>query len=185
MIFSVSNEGIQWTLDFRPDSVTITVKDLDQNITIISQEIPLAAWELLLSQTQHFLDNLLPRIPITQNQERTMEVRDETLSSVRAHDLDTSSYQLTYLEAIEFNWENSQLDLVFRPGKDTPSLQQHLTIYRSRDQLKTPLNWTKRKSRRTLLLLHRHPSLSDPWNFPGCRESRFWSKSRKCTRLCF
>ena len=29
MIFSVSNDGIQWTLDFGPDSVTISVKDLD------------------------------------------------------------------------------------------------------------------------------------------------------------
>ena len=37
MIFSVSNDGIQWTLDFGPDSVTIAVKDLLQNITISSQ----------------------------------------------------------------------------------------------------------------------------------------------------
>ena len=36
--------------------------------------------------------------------------------------LDTSSYQLSDLEDIEFNWENSQLgmDAVFRPGIDTP-----------------------------------------------------------------
>ena len=37
MIFSVSNDGIHWTLDFGPDSVTIAVNDLDQNITISSQ----------------------------------------------------------------------------------------------------------------------------------------------------
>ena len=38
-----------------------------------------------------------------------------------ARDLDTSSYQLTDLEEIEFNWEKSQLDMdvVFRPGRDT------------------------------------------------------------------
>ena len=54
MIFSVSNDGIQWTLDFGPDSVTIAVNDLDQNIAISSQEIPLAAWQLLLSQRQDF-----------------------------------------------------------------------------------------------------------------------------------
>ena len=30
MILSVSNDGIQWTLDFGPDSVTFTIKDLDQ-----------------------------------------------------------------------------------------------------------------------------------------------------------
>ena len=81
MIFSVSNDGIQWTLDFGPDSVTIAVNDLDQNITVSSQEIPLAAWQLLLCQRQVFLDNHLPRVPITQNQEVTMEIRDEVLAS--------------------------------------------------------------------------------------------------------
>ena len=50
-----------------------------------------------------------------------MEMRDEVLSSVGAQDLDTSSYQVPDLEDIEFNWENSQLDMdaVFRPGIDT------------------------------------------------------------------
>ena len=67
MIFSVSNDGIQWTLDFGPDSVTIAINDLDQNKTISSQEIPLAAWQLLLSQRQDFLNNHLARVPITPN----------------------------------------------------------------------------------------------------------------------
>ena len=122
MIFSVSSDGIQWTLDFGPDSVTIAVYDLDQNLTISSQEIPLAAWQLLLSQRQDFLDNHLPRVPVTENQEGTMEMRDEVLSNVGAQDLDTSSYQVSDLDDIEFNWENSQLDMdaVFRPGTDTP-----------------------------------------------------------------
>ena len=125
MIFSVSSDGIQWTLDFGPESVTIAVNDLEQNITISSQEIPLAAWQLLLSQRQDFLNNHLARVPITPNQEGTMEMRDEVLSSVGAQDLDTSSYQVSDLEDIEFNWEDSQLDMdsVFRPGIegiDTP-----------------------------------------------------------------
>ena len=49
-------------------------------------------------------------------------MRDELLSSVGAQHLDTSSYQLSDLEDIEFNWENSQMDrdAVFRPGKGTP-----------------------------------------------------------------
>ena len=77
---------------------------------------------MLLSQRQDFLDNYLPRVPITENQEGTMEIREKVLASVRAQDLDTSSYQVTDLEDIEFNWENSQLyvDAVFRPGIDTP-----------------------------------------------------------------
>ena len=51
-----------------------------------------------------------------------MEMRDKVLSSVGAQDLDTSSYQTSDLEDIEFNWENSELemDAVFRPGIDTP-----------------------------------------------------------------
>ena len=49
-------------------------------------------------------------------------MRDEVLSSVGAQDLDTSSYQVSDLEEIEFNWEISQLkmDAVFRSGIDTP-----------------------------------------------------------------
>ena len=122
MIFSVSSDGIQWILDFGLDSVTIAVNDLDQNITISSQEIPLAAWQLLLSQRQDFLDNHLPRVPITQNQEGTMEMRDEVLSTVGAQDLDTSSYQVSDLEYIEFSWEDPAvgMDSVYRPGIDTP-----------------------------------------------------------------
>ena len=122
MIFSVSNDGIQWTLDFGPDSFTIAEIDLNQNIRISSQEIPLHSWQLLLSQRQDFLDNHLPRVPITQNQEGTMEMRGEVLSGVGAQDLDTSSYQVSDLEDVEFNWDISQLemDAMFKPGIDTP-----------------------------------------------------------------
>ena len=119
MIFSVSIDGIQWTLDFGPDSVTNAVNDFDQNITIGSKETPLAAWQLLLSQSQDFLDNNLPRVPMTPNQRGTFEMREEVLSSVGAQVLDTSSYQLSDLEDIELNWENSELDAVIRAGIDT------------------------------------------------------------------
>ena len=107
MIVSVSNDRIQWTLIFGPDSVTIAVFDLVQNITISSQEIPLASWQLLLSERQDLLDNPLSRVPITQNQKGTMEMRVEVLSSVGSQDLDTSSYQVSDLEDIKFKWENS------------------------------------------------------------------------------
>ena len=122
MIFSVSSDRTQWTFDFGPDSVTIAVIDLVQNIAASSQEIHPAAWQLLLSQRQDFLDNHLSRMPITQNQEGTMDMRDEVLSSMGAQDPDTSSYQVSDLEDIEFNWEYPQLDMdaVFRPCIDTP-----------------------------------------------------------------
>ena len=149
MIFSVSNDGIQWTLDFGPDSVTIAVNDLDQNLTISSQEKPLAAWHLVLSQRQDFLDNHLPRVPITQNQEGTMETRDEVLSSVRAQDLDTSSYQVSDREDIEFNWENSQLDMdaVFRPGIDTPFSPTTLDDSSMEGSVKNPIVLDEKEDR--------------------------------------
>ena len=51
-----------------------------------------------------------------------MEMRDEVHSNVGAQDLDTSSYQVSDLKDIEFNWENSkfEMDAVFRPGIYTP-----------------------------------------------------------------
>ena len=122
MIFSVSKDEIQWFLDFGPDSVTTAVNGLGQIITISSQGVLLVAWHLLLSQKQDFLNNLLARVPITPNHEKTIEMRKEVLPSVGVQNLDTSSYQVSDLEEIEFNWENSQLnmDAVFRPGIDTP-----------------------------------------------------------------
>ena len=83
--------------------------------------MPLSAWQLLFSQGQVFLDNQLGRVPVTPNQQGAHEMRDELTSSVGVQDLDTSRYQLTDLEDIEFNWENSRLDMdaVFRPGIDT------------------------------------------------------------------
>ena len=121
MIISVSNDGIQWIFVFGPDSVTISVNYLDQNVANSSQEKPLAACQLLLSQRQNFLKNHLGQVLITPNQQGTFEMREEVLSSVGAQNLDTSSYQVSDLEDIEFNWEISQLDMdaVFRPGIDT------------------------------------------------------------------
>ena len=89
MIFLVSYDGIEWSLDFGPYSVTLTVKDLVQGMTISSQEILLAAWSLLLSQKQKSLSNHLAQVPVTPNQQGTHEMRDDVLSSVGAQDMDT------------------------------------------------------------------------------------------------
>ena len=122
MQLTVSDNGTQWILDFGPDSVVLSVKDLDENITISSLEIPLAAWSLLLSQRLEFLDNHLPRVPKAPNQQGTFEMGEEVLSSVRAQDTDTSGYELSDLEDIEFSWEDPAVDVdsVYRPGIDTP-----------------------------------------------------------------
>ena len=169
MIFSVSKDGIQWTLDFGPDSVTIAVNDLHQNISISSLEIPLAAWQLLLSQRQDFLNNHPERVPITPNEDGTMEMRDEVLSSVGAQDLDTRSYQVSDLEDIEFNCENSQLemDAVSRPGIGTP-----FCVGRRGRQGECSSSINTR-------VCHTHRTSQ------AAEKSNFWSKNGKCTRLCF
>ena len=124
MNFLVSKFGIEWFLDFRPELVTLTVKDLVQEMTKFSQEILMAAWSLLLSQRQQFFNNHLARVTVTPNQQGAHEMRDEVLSSVRAQEgLDTSGLQVyADLDDVEFYWENDQLDVhaVFRSGYDTP-----------------------------------------------------------------
>ena len=121
MQFTVSSNGTQWTFDFRPDSVVLSVKDLDDNLTISCLEIPLAAGSLLLSKRQEFLDNHWARVPITPNQQGAFEMR-EVLSSVGAQDTDTRGYELSDIEDIEFSWEDPAVDMdsVYRPGIDTP-----------------------------------------------------------------
>ena len=119
--FTVSNNGTQWTLDFGPDSVVLSVKDLDENLRISSLELQLAAWSLLLSQRE-VLDNHLPRVPITPSQQGTFEMREEVLSSVGAQDTDTSGYELSDLKDHEFSWKYPAVDMgsVYWPGIDTP-----------------------------------------------------------------
>ena len=122
MIFSVSNDGFEWSFDCEPVSVTLTVKDLVQKMTISSRGTPLVVWSLLLSQKQEGLNNHLARVPVTPKQQGKLAIRDEVLSSVGAQDMDTSGYQVSDLDYVEFYWENDQLDVdaVFRPGIATP-----------------------------------------------------------------
>ena len=136
MQFTNSINGKQWILDFGPDSVVLSVRDLDENLTISSLEIPLAAWSLLPSQKRELLDNHLPRVPLTPNQQGTFETREEVLSSVGAQDTDTQGYELSDLEDIEFNWEDPAVDMdsVYGPGKDTsfsPSIFDYIKRERS------------------------------------------------------
>ena len=72
-------------------------------------------------QRQDFLNNHLAQVPIIPEQEGSMEMKDQVLSSVGAQDMDTSGYQVFDVDDIEYHWENDQLDIyaVFRPGIDT------------------------------------------------------------------
>ena len=118
MIFSVSIDAAERSLDCGPDSVALNLKDLVQGFTKSSQEIPLAAWSLSLSQAKELLNNHIAQDPVTPNQQGTHELR----ADVGAQDTDTSGYQVSDLDDVELYWENSQLDVdaVFRPGIDTP-----------------------------------------------------------------
>ena len=111
MIFSVSNNGIEWSLDFRPDSVTLNAKGLLPEMTLKSQETSLAASSLLMSQRQNFLNNHLAGIPVTPNQDWTLKMKDEVLSSVGAQDMGTSGCYMSDHGEVQFNWENDQLDV--------------------------------------------------------------------------
>ena len=98
-------------------------------------------------------------------------MRDEVLSSVGAQDLDTSSYQKTDLQDIDFNWENSQLegDAVFRPGIDTlfsPTTFDGLSMERS---VENPILLVEEEDKANTAPSTR-PKLPDPRNLAGCSE---------------
>ena len=122
MFFSAFNDSIECSLDFGPGSVTLTVKDLVEEVTRSSQEITKAAWILLLSQSQHFLKNHLARFPITPNEQETKQMPDDVLSSVGVQNMHTSGYQVSDLEDNEANWEDVDLnmDAKFRTSLGTP-----------------------------------------------------------------
>ena len=62
------------------------------------------------------------RVPISPNQEGTMEMKDENLSSIGAKDMDASGYQVSGMDDVDFHREIDQMDVdaVFRPGIDKP-----------------------------------------------------------------
>ena len=153
MIFSVSNNGFEWSLESGPDSVNLTVKDLVHEKTISSHEILLAAWSFLLAQRQEFLNNHLARIPFTPIQQGTHEMRDKVLWSAGAQVTDTSGCQVSDPNDVEFNWEIDQLDVDVSLDRSLipPFHQKRCTTWRWEIQQKTPFCSTKRKTRRTLL----------------------------------
>ena len=148
-----------WTRFCDSDS---RVKDLVQEMTISSQEIPLAAWSSLLSQRQQFLNNHLAPIPVTPNQQRTHEMRDEVLPCVGAQDMDTNGYRVSAdLDEAEFYWGNDEMEVhdVLERALILAPHQQYLTTWRWQLQQKTPFCSMERKTRRTLLLPQQHQSL--------------------------
>ena len=64
----------------------------------------------------------MPRVPITPNQQGTLELKEEVLSSVEAQDTDTRGNEVSDLEDIEVSWDDPAVDYesVYRLGIDTP-----------------------------------------------------------------
>ena len=71
---------------------------------------------------QAFLDNHVARVPFSLNQQGFVQTWYELLPSVGAQKMDTSGYQVSAQENIEFHWEAYQTntDTVFWSGIDTP-----------------------------------------------------------------
>ena len=59
MIFAVSSDCFEWSLDFGSDSIMLNLIDLKQKLTISSQETPLVACSLLVFQRQNISNNHL------------------------------------------------------------------------------------------------------------------------------
>ena len=123
MIFSVSSDGIEWSLDFGPDSVTLTEKDFVQGMTTCSQEVHLAALSLLMSQRLHFRTTIWREFRLPPTKKGLWKLGAKYFRvSVGAQDKDTSGYQMSALDDVEFYFENDRqdIDAAFTPGIDTP-----------------------------------------------------------------
>ena len=70
------------------------------------------------------------RVQVTRNQQGTHKMKDEVLSSVGVRKMDSSGYQLSDLDDVEFYWDKDQLDVdaAFRSDIDTLFHQKRLTI---------------------------------------------------------
>ena len=87
MIFVDSNEGTQWFLAFGPDSVFLTVKDIVEDSVMSSQESLLPTWKVLVSQREDLLVNRSVQIPMSPNQRKTFEMREEVPTGAGAQQL--------------------------------------------------------------------------------------------------
>ena len=109
-------------------------------------------------------------------------MRDEVFFSVGAKDLDTSSYQVSDLEDIEFNWEDSQLDMdaVFRPGRDTPFSPTTFDDLSKGDQLKTHCVGRGARNGEFCSCSINTRVCQTHGTYQTAEKSRFWNKNRKC-----
>ena len=86
---------MEWSPDFGSDSITLTEKDLVQEVTIGSEEIPHSAWSLLLSQ--RFLEQA--RIQSSNYSQLARDYGYDGRSAIKCRN--TSEYQVSDLGDVE------------------------------------------------------------------------------------
>ena len=78
MTFSVSNNNMNWSLEFGPDTVSLEVQNFADEAVVISIEIPLAVWSLLECQRLRFLEDAISGAPLTEDEQaRPYEVHEQ------------------------------------------------------------------------------------------------------------
>ena len=78
MTFSVSNNPMNWCLDFGIDFVLPEVLNFANEAVLISIEIRSVVWNLLESQKLRFLENAISGAPLTEKQQaRLYEVQEQ------------------------------------------------------------------------------------------------------------
>ena len=78
MIFSVSNNNMNWSLEFGPDTVSLEVQNFADEAVLDSIELPLAVWNLLESQRLRFLEDTISGAPVTEDEQvKPYEVHEQ------------------------------------------------------------------------------------------------------------
>ena len=103
-----------------------------------------------------------------------MEMKDEVVSSVGSQFVDTSGYQVSDLDDVEFYWENDQLDVnaVFRPGIDTPFSSSTFNVFEIGSMPENPNQIDKEQDKEDFLLHPTAPISERPTQPPVLMRSR-------------
>ena len=105
MIFAVSKESIQWSMDFGPDLFSDCKRSRPRNDNRLPRITSASLEPVEVPQTRIFGQSFGPS-PNHANHQATFELREEVLATARTQEVVTSSYELSDLEEVEFFWEH-------------------------------------------------------------------------------
>ena len=103
-----------------------------------------------------------------------MEMKDEVVSSAGSQFEDTSGYQESDLDDVEFYWENDWLDVnaVFRPGIDTPFSSSTFNVFEIGSMPENPNQIDEEQDKEDFLLYPTAPISERPTQPPVLMRSR-------------